>query len=337
MPSAPICILNDLTLPLPLYSPHNFAPLPPIPPIPPPTPAVCMSPVPASAIDFPMTMVWPPGNMVFKNKYSTTVTHKFLGIIQTGHDLGIMLPHVQVVPAPNNFFTPLHILFSSRKVMFSSSSVKANGAFVAIAGVIGLPPTPMMVCGDPTGFPLGEVPTRWLNTVWVGFTWIDVLLGALSIGVSMLVDKLSGPKGGEAAKKKLEEAAEKGLGEQIYKKMFPSMDDLKKSLRKQLVGVAVGVVSGVAQGEGSVSLTAGSSYASIQLSVSKDASGNYGASLKGQVPALSETAGVKQGTGGTMQANANWGTGGGSAQQSASGSKIATHNTFGGQTTAESK
>jgi hypothetical protein len=53
--------------------------------------------------------------------------------------------------------------------------------------------------------------------------------------------------------------------------------------------------------------------------------------------ALSETAGVKQGTGGTMQANANWGTGGGSAQQSASGSKIATHNTLGGQTTAESK
>jgi hypothetical protein len=287
-------------------------------------------------------MLWPPGNLVFKNKYSTTVTHKFLGIIQSGHDLGIIIPHIQIVPAPNNFFTPLHILFSSRKVMFSSSSVKVNGAFVGIAGVIGLPPTPMMVCSEPTGFPLGEVPTRWLNTVWVGFTWMDFLLGILGIAASMLVDKLLGEKGDKAAlEKKLADKAKEGLASQIYKKMFPiqsASDALEtKLICKQLVGLAVGVVTAVAQGEGGGSLTLGSAYASVQLTVARDAAGNWSASLKGQVPMVSETASVKQGTGGAMQANANWGSGGGSVQQTASGSKIATHNTFGGETTAESE
>ena len=337
MPSAPICILNDLTLPLPLYSPHNYAPLPPLAP---PIPAVCMSPAPASAIDFPATMLWPPGNLLFKNKYSTTVTHKHLGIIQSGHDLGIIIPHIQIVPAPNNFFTPLHILFSSRKVMFSSSSVKVNGAFVGIAGVIGLPPTPMMVCGEPTGFPLGEVPTRWLNTVRVGFTWIDFLLGVLSIAASMVVDKLLATKGGpKALETRLRDVAKDGLASQIYKKMFPSLADQMKvpAVTKQVVGLAVGVVTAIAQGEGSGSLTLGSAYASVQLSVARDAAGNWSASLKGQVPMVSETASVKQGTGGAMQANANWGSGGGSVQQTGTGSKIATHNTFGGETTSESK
>jgi hypothetical protein len=341
MPSAPICILNDLTMPLPLYSPHNFGPLPPIPPLPPPTPAVCMSPFPASALDLPATMLWPPGNLVFKNKYSTTVTHKFLGIIQTGHDLGIMILHIQVAPGVNNFFTPLHILFSSRKVMFSSSSVKVNGAFVGLAGLIGLPPTPMMVCGEPTGFPVGEVLTRWMNTVWVGFTWIDVLLGVVNIAVSIVVDRLLSPKPGAAAVKKVEEDLAAGLAAQIYKKMFPiqSIADVmaSKSLTKLGVGFAMGIVSMIAQGEGSTSITLGSSYASVQLSVQRDAAGNWGASLKGQVPMVSETAAVKEGTGGSMQANVNWGSGGGSAQQTASGSKIAAHNTFRGETTGEEK
>ncbi|MGD0835595.1 MAG: hypothetical protein ABSB49_03005, partial [Polyangia bacterium] len=217
---------------------------------------------------------------------------------------------------------------------------KVNGAFVGIAGVIGLPPTPMMVCSEPTGFPLGEVPTRWLNTVWVGFTWMDFLLGLLSIAASMLADKLFGAKGDKAAlEQKLADKAKQGRAAQIYKKMFPiqSAGDAWKDIKKQAIGLAVGVVTAFAQGEGGGSLTVGSAYASVQLTVARDAAGNWSASLKGQVPMVSETASVKQGTGGAMQANANWGTGGGSVQQTASGSKIATHNTFGGETTAESE
>ena len=76
---------------------------------------------------------------------------------------------------------------------------------------------------------------------------------------------------------------------------------------------------------------------SLRPMTAVEAAGNWSASLKGQVPMVSETASVKQGTGGAMQANANWGSGGGSVQQTASGSKIATHNTFGGETTAESE
>lgn len=332
MPSLPICIITDLSLPLPVYSPHNFAPVPPVPPVPLPMPAIPMSPAPACAMDFPATMLWPPGNVLMQNKYAVTVTHKRLGIIQAGHDLGMMLPHVQIAPAPNNFFTPLHILFSSRKVSFNSSSVKANGTFVGFAGVIAPLPTPMLVCGDPMSFPMGEVPTRWSNNVWAGFSYMDLALGAMNMGVTLFMERLAIPKTKLGKLRKIVEEQREGRAALIYKTMFPvqSLKDAKDSLTKQLAGVVSGVITARVQGEGGGTFTLGSSFASIALSVSVDRAGAVSASLSTNVPALSESVTYKQGNGSTVAATANWGTGGANVERNSSGSKQITHDALDG-------
>jgi hypothetical protein len=333
MPGAPVNILTDITMALPMYSPHNYAPLPP--PVPPPTPAVPMSPGPASALEPPLPQLWPPGNATFANKYALTVLHKGVGIVQTGHDLGIMIPHVQAIPAVNNLFTSIHTLFSSRKVMFSSTSVKADGQFVALAGLIGLPPTPMMICGEPLSFPMGEVPTRWTNTVHVGFSWSDVLLGTLLIALQMAGERWMMPKGKYGPLKQVVKDSRAGRGALIYQKMFPvqSLKDVAGTVKTQVVAAASGVLTAKVQGEGSITLSLGSPYAQVSVAVSKDAEGNYGSSVATQVPTLSMSGGAQQGKGVTMQTNANWGTGGASHQRDASESKVVTHDALRGETT----
>ena len=339
MPSLPVCIATDLSLPMPLYSPHNFAPVPPVPPTPPPMPAVPMSPAPACAMDSAATMLWPPGNVLMQNKYSYSVTHKGLGIIQAGHDLGMMLPHVQIAPATNNFFTPLHILFSSRKVSFNSGSVKANGTFVGFAGVCGPVPTPMLVCGEPMSFPMGEVPTRWSNNVWAGFSYMDLALGAMNMGVKLFMERAAIPKARLGPLKKLVKEQRAGKPDLIYKKMFPvqSLKDAKASLKKQRAGLAAGIITALVQGEGSGSLTLGSSFASVTLSVSADKAGTASASLNTKVPIHSESVSYKEGKGTTFSGTTNWGTGGTKAESGPSGSKQTTHNALDGSVAETSR
>jgi hypothetical protein len=296
-----------------------------------------MSPAPASAIDTPAPMLHPPGNMTFKNKYSTTVLHQNLGIILANHDLGIMLPHIQIAPAVNNFFTPMHILFSSRKIVFSSSSVKVDKAFVGFGGVIGLPPTPMMVCAEPMGFPTGEVPTRWFNTVWVGMTWMDWLLGVGTIAVSMYVDRLFNAKGKYGPLKKLVKDQRQGLGKLVAKKMFPqSMTDAKKLLSKQAAGLATGIVTAMAKGEGETGLSIGSDYANVGLKVKRDDSGKWNATVKAQVPAEAVTVGVEQEKGVYAKAEANWGGGAVNREISPKEEKVVSHNAFTGESSSKS-
>jgi hypothetical protein len=330
MPSLPICVITDLTISLPIYSPHNFAPA--APPVPPPMPAVPMSPAPASAMEFPATMLWPPGNVLLLNKYSTTVTHKRLGIIQAGHDLGVMLAHIQMAPAPNNVFTPVHSLFSSRKVSFNSSSVKANGLFVGFAGLIAPMPTPMLVCGEPLSFPMGEVPTRWANNVWAGFSYMDLALGAMNMAVKLMTEKAFMPKGRLGPLKKVVKDKRLGKGGLIYNKMFPvqTRKQAKAFLSRQVAGVVSGAVTAFVQGEGSGSFTLGSSFASVTLTVARDSAGATAASLSTKVPGLSESVGYKTGKGPTVSATANWGTGGGKVETSSSSSKQTTHNALEG-------
>lgn len=335
MPAAPVNILTDMTMALPMYAPHNFAPLPP--PAPPPTPAIPMSPGPASAIESLLPQLWPPGQAVFANKYALTVLHKGVGIIQAGHDLGIMIPHVQVAPAVNNTFTPIHMLFSSRKVMYSSTSVKVDGQFVALAGLLSAPPTPMMVCAEPLSFPMGEVPSRGANTVWVGFTWSDVLLGTLLIAIQMLGERWMMPKGKYGPLKQMVKDSRAGNKALVYQKMFPvqSMKDVVATGKTQAVAFATGVTTAAFQGEGGITMSLGSPYAQISLGLSVDGEGNYGASVGTQVPSLSMAAGAQEGKGVTMQSTANWGTGGASHSRDAKESKVATHNARTGESTSE--
>jgi hypothetical protein len=333
MPQLPICILRDLTMPVLLYSPHNYAAPTGLPAV----PAASMLAAPASALDTPMPMLHPPGNMTGKNKYTTTVLHQGLGVIQASHDLGMMLPHVQLAPAVPNFFTPLHIMFSSRKVMFSSSTVKVDKQFVGFAGVVGLPPTPMLVCAEPIGYPMGEVPTRWLNSVWVGFTWLDWALGAMAIGVSLLVDRAFAPKTREKAIEKVKKAAADGLKKQVVKKLFPQdKGEWIKFGAKQGAAMAVGVVTAAGKGGDSESgITLGSDYASVGLKVKRDASHNLSVSVSGKVLAVSKTVGVEEGKGVFSKSDANWGGGVAGHEGSPKGEQIPTHNAFDGTATSQ--
>jgi hypothetical protein len=138
--------------------------------------------------------------------------------------------------------------------------------------------------------------------------------------------------------KSITKASRKGAAEAIYKKMFPvqSLKAAKAAIEKQAMGMLIGLVSGVAQGQGAAySATIGSSFASVSVTAGIDPAGNLGASVSTKVPTLGMTVGAKQGDGVTAQAQANWGSGGGTATQGGRKPGVATHNTVGGETTAE--
>lgn len=329
-----ICILNDLNLSIVvLMAPHNFFPVPPVPPVPPPMLGVPYNPFASGAIEFPLVMLHLPGNALGKNKYSTTVTHKNLGIIQAGHDLGPLIGHVHVVPGFNNILSIVQMLFSSRKVMFSASTVKVQGQPAALAGLIGWPPTPMMICSDPMGLPIGEVPTRWLNTVEVGVTLADFLLGLAAVAASMIVDWIFKAKLGDLASP---------LGSQLLGKMMDAGSFLEWGV-KQGVGFALGLAQIAVTGQGSATIGFGGPWANVGLSVTADANGNVQVALQGQIPVVGGSVGYDstpnakgQAAGFNAQGNYNYGWGGGAGTVSQNGDdQVSTHNTSGGKTTGE--
>jgi hypothetical protein len=181
MPSSPVSISNDLTMTMgmiPLITPHEALGVPPavLPPFLP-------------HLEMPVTMMWPPGFALMQNKLTTTVIHKMLPIVLDGHDCGYMIIHVPIPPAPPNVKVVLHIAFSSRKIAFAASKVKANGTPIACTSIWF--PIPMMVCANPITMPLGTAPFNLLNSVQVGMTWTDVLFGVISIAVTMAIDFFS--------------------------------------------------------------------------------------------------------------------------------------------------
>ncbi|MCG6958139.1 MAG: hypothetical protein LJF04_19290, partial [Gemmatimonadetes bacterium] len=122
-----VSISNDLSFLLtpPVAMHEHFGPPPP-----PPAPPVYVKV--GVAVDFPaIPMFWPPGMAMGNNKLSTKVVHKGMSICLGSHDVGVMIPHVQVVPSPLNTLTALQILFSSRSSVFQSSTVLMEGKTVA--------------------------------------------------------------------------------------------------------------------------------------------------------------------------------------------------------------
>ncbi len=158
---------------------HKLIPPPPAPPIP-----ATMS------VEMPTTFLWTMGFLMNQNKFSNgakPVTHKGVWIALDGHDCGMMIPDITVPPAPNLNY-PIGWLVSSRKPSFSASTVKMNGTAVACAQWIGLPPLPMMSCGDPISAPVSWSALSVTNTVSVGMTFTDLVVGYLNIAASVLVD-----------------------------------------------------------------------------------------------------------------------------------------------------
>jgi len=187
-----VSISNDMAvivLTTPTCSLHPFAPMPPVPPVPPPTPT-------GIAFEIPCTVYWPPGELMGKNKLTTTVKHLGLSIAQEGHDCGPMIVHVQIVPASNNMLTPLQVLTSKRKANFSSGEIKANGSPIANCMLTMLPPTPMTSCGSPVAIPGTDTPTAHMNSLLVGIHPVDLIAGWVEVALTLLVEIAQAMGGG---------------------------------------------------------------------------------------------------------------------------------------------
>jgi hypothetical protein len=133
-----------------------------------------------------------------QNKLTKTVFHKAQFVVLEGHDCGYAIPHITIPPA--NIELPLIIAFSKRKVMFSTSKVKADGAQIGCTELAGPPvPLPMLCCASPASLPNGFPSFNGLHTVSVGLSSGDVAAGFLAIACNVLgslVCRLEGFKGG---------------------------------------------------------------------------------------------------------------------------------------------
>jgi hypothetical protein len=226
------------------------------------------SPIPLTpTLELPVTVLWPPGAALNQNKLSQTVLHRGLPVALDGHDCGYWILHISLPPVPFNTLEGMHSLFSSRKMLFSSSAVKVDGAQVACHAY---PLFPMSQCADPCMIP-GALATNMLNSVHVGIPLGDFIIGALAAAATMLVDY---------ALRKPPEGAPKV--EDLLNKLFiPLWGDKKKvpaNLLKMLLKTVMGLVSGVLKiyfmGDGQLRFKLGSDFNRIGANYFKSHDGS---------------------------------------------------------------
>jgi len=160
---------------------HGLLLPPPVPP-PPKTP-------PTFSIEMVATFMWTLGFAMNQNKFSNgakPVTHKGMWVALDGHDCGMMIPDVTIPPV--NIWYPMMWPFSSRKPIMAASTVKMNGTAVACAQWIGLPPIPMMTCGEPVSVPVCWSAISVTNTLQVGMTLTDLIVGIITTVASVVTD-----------------------------------------------------------------------------------------------------------------------------------------------------
>jgi hypothetical protein len=188
------------------------------------------------------------------------------------------------------------------------------------------------------GFPIGEVPTRWLNTLEVGFTLLDFFLGVLAIAASMILDWIFRTTQGG-----LDDILKNGLRQSVIDKLRDA-GGLAEWATKQGVGILLGVVQIAATGQGSVAVGFGGPC-NVQFQVQRDSAGNWQTTLGVQGPGVSGSVGYDttpnangESAGFNAQGGYNYGAGGGSGTASQHGDdQVTTHQTWGGETTSSSR
>jgi hypothetical protein len=170
-----------------------------------------------------------------------------------------MLPHVSIPPA--NLLTPMQIAFSSRKMAFSAAKVKANGTPIATTFPLLFP---MTCCAQPVTLPSGAAPTNFLNTVYVGSTWADAIIGWVAIVLVGVIEGLT--------YKRPTLDPTRIVGDLKWKLLLG--DKPFKAFLKAAVGVAAGLAKIICSGEGSVSIPFGSGYLGGSLSYSRGSDGS---------------------------------------------------------------
>lgn len=202
---------------------HNFLFVPPP-----------MAPVPTFAIEMIALQMWTVGYVTGQNKFTTTVRHKQWNIVIEGHDIGRLIPDI-TIPFVNQYYAIMWP-FSKRTLTFETSMVKMDKKMVGCSDVtVGLP---MMTCGDPVSAPTTFPIVNWLNTVKVGMSLMDLMMGILAASVSMLIDAVFAKLGGPA-----DEVSDiwKYLGKEALGKVVPT--DGKALAKKMLETLAGGLIS----------------------------------------------------------------------------------------------
>ena len=145
-------------------------------------PCVHTIPLP-DGMEMDVAMDWFGGAKTSLHAFARTnggVFHKGQWLVQEGHDCGPLIPHL---PHMN----PLNVLKSSRKAIFSASTVKVSGKPAAACHGWFV----MMVCGYPFSLPMGKNNTNASHSVFVGLTDLDILKGQLEIGKQLAKDFIS--------------------------------------------------------------------------------------------------------------------------------------------------
>jgi len=183
--ACPVNISNDWTMGIWMHD----AMLPPAVPL----------PVKNLSIEVPAPQLWPPGYWLNQNSLTTNVFHihdkgvqSVLGAGKAGwivldeHDQGVLLPHI-TIPVWLNILYLVIIPFSNREIAFTASTVIFNEKAVGCACLY--PVFPMMTCGDPCSSPIFAFPlTNMPNTLKVGISGLDIVIGVAMIAVSVAVD-----------------------------------------------------------------------------------------------------------------------------------------------------
>lgn len=257
-------------------------------------PPVIPTPIPAPAMEMVVNMKWPPGFAMNKNKLTTTVTHQKKTVVQAGHDCGVMIPDLLIVPPcipiPTNAYYYIMWPLSSRKTTFLASTVKANKKPVACANLGTL--MPMISCGNPVSLPLTVPITNGSNTVTVGVGPVDILQGALSIYLSVAIGAVfaSLSKGGakvvlDPPKEILEKLLKHVLLEMLKKhlKFLPKPDKANRWFAKKAIKAVVGGQPRRITGEPKYKIRIGIPYVGVELEIKKDKRKGWRAKIGGNV------------------------------------------------------
>lgn len=141
------------------------------------------------------TQYWPPGTWIHQNKLAATVKHRYLPLVQQGHNIGMLMPHVTVPLWANPWYVKIYS-FSGCKVVFGVARVKAEKSPIGCAGA--MPFLPMLTCGEPVSLPTAIPVTSWRNSVLVKMSGWDLLAGFATILISMAVDAMWSIIGGKS-------------------------------------------------------------------------------------------------------------------------------------------
>jgi hypothetical protein len=224
-------------------------------------------------VESPTAVMWGPGFALQQNKLTRTVFHKGQVIALGGHDCGHWIPHIWAPPFPPLPIVlklPLIIAFSKRKMVFSSSTVKAEGSQIGCSQLFGGMILPMQTCGSPMSLPISFPVLNLLHSVSTGMTVGDLVAGFLGIALTMAGDALGGMK--KALGPKLDGLAKELLG----------AGNVKQFALKMAIGFLISCARIAATQEGSLKVEVLSAYTRLEGSIETKRDGKMGFSAEAQ-------------------------------------------------------